>query len=447
MRARRLLAIVLLALVAPTARAAALEPTKHTLDNGLRVIIKPNPGGDIVALDLLLGAGAAAEPKELAGLRQLTQQLLLRGTQLHSGSELAESLESLGASLDISVGLDYVEVFALAPASAFAPVCRALAEIVTSPLFDAGQVESQRQAAIQFASSLEDDAFQSAYLLMRQTLYRDHPYGRAPSGAPESLSRITREQILEFYQTYYRPNNCVLAVSGNVALSPALAVIREAFGEWASGPLPATACPPPQPLLMSRLSLRERPFRVSYLVLGFLAPDIRDEDYFPLQIADALLSGGMSARLFTELRGRRALVYEVSSFYPTLAAESHFAARAVCLGRDFREVSQALLAEFRRLQEETVSEDELARAKQYLLGSYALSHQRNKQQAYYLAWYELLGAGYTFDQLYPKGIAAVTAEDVRRAARTYFTRYAQALLLPSLSPAPEDEPPPAAAQP
>jgi predicted Zn-dependent peptidase len=443
-KGRWLAAILLAALVgsANGARALAAGPddepgglaaSKHPLPNGLRVVIKPNPRGDIVALDLLVGASAAAEPEQLAGLRQLTQQLLLRGTQLHSGDELADYLEGLGASLDVAVGLDYVEVFALAPASAFAPVCRCLAEVVSRPLFDPGQLESQREAALQFASSLEDDPFQSAYLLMRQTLYGDHPYGRAPAGTPPSLARISRQDLLDFYHAYYRPNNAVLGISGNVSLPSALAAAAEAFGEWQPAPVPAVAAQAPRSLLISRLSVQEKPIRVSYLVVGFLAPGVGEEDYFPLQVAEAVLGGGMSSRLFTELRGRRGLVYEATCFYPTLAARGHFSASAVCQSEDFREVSEALVGEFRRLRENPLSGEELARAKQYLLGSYALAHQRNRQQAYYLAWYELLGVGYQFDQLYPRRIAAVTAEQVRRAAQNCFTRYAQALLLPQTS--------------
>ena len=439
MRARCLLAAALL-LLAQRGVGAALEPTKHTLGNGLRVIVKPNPGGDIVALELLVAAGAAAEPRELAGLRQLTQQLLLRGTQAHSGDEIADSLEGVGASLDVAVGLDYVEVFALAPASAFAVVCRALGEIITRPLFDPGQLENQRQTAIQFSSGLEDDAFQSAYLLMRETLYRDHPYGRGQAGTPDSLGRISRQNILDLYHAHYRPSNAVLAICGNVSPASALAVVEEAFRAWQPAPVRASPPPPPEPLLMSRLSVREKPLRVSYQMIGFPAPAVTDEDYFPLQVADAILGGGMSGRFFSELRAQRGLVYEVSTFYPTLSGESHFTVSAVSRASDFREVAQTLVAGFRLLREKPPSEEELDRAKQYLLGSYALAHQRNKQQAYYLAWYELLGLGYRFDQAYPQRISAVTAEEVRRAAWNYFTRYAQALLLPSGSlfqPAPE----------
>ena len=155
-----------------------------------------------------------------------------------------------------------------------------------------------------------------------------------------------------------------------------------------------------------------------------------DPDYYALQVIDSLLSGGASSRLPQHLREDLGLVYHVSSFYPTLAASSHFAIYAATAPHRLLAVKSAVLQALTRLIEEPVPPDELTRAKRYLLGSYALSHQRMKDQAYALAWYETLGLSGDFAEQYAAGLQAVTAADVQRAASAIFTRFALAVTMP-----------------
>jgi zinc protease len=178
------------------------------------------------------------------------------------------------------------------------------------------------------------------------------------------------------------------------------------------------------------MAARELPVRRAHLILGFASPPVADADYYALQVIDSLLSGGASSRLPQYLREELGLVYHISSFYPTLAGSSHFAIYAATAPNQLLPVKSAILQALTRLIEEPVPPDELARAKRYLLGSYALSHQRMKDQAYALAWYETLGLGADFAEQYAAGIEAVTAADVRRAAGAIFTRFALAVTMP-----------------
>jgi predicted Zn-dependent peptidase len=178
------------------------------------------------------------------------------------------------------------------------------------------------------------------------------------------------------------------------------------------------------------MSVRERPARRAHLMIGFPAPAAVENGYYAMQVIDSILGGGTTGMLAKRLRDEMGLVYEASSFYPTLSGQSHFAIYAVTDPSQLDTVKAAILEVVGALRDSPVSEAELSRAKSYLLGSYALSHQRMKDQAYSLAWYEILGLGVDFDQQYTKAIQAVTPQQVQEAAQTVFQHFALSVVLP-----------------
>ena len=168
-----------------------------------------------------------------------------------------------------------------------------------------------------------------------------------------------------------------------------------------------------------------------HLILGFLAPAADDPGYYAMQVIDSLLSGGAGGRLPQRIREDLGLVYHVSSFYPTLSTESHFAVYAATGPGHLPAVKSALVDALGELSEKTVSPEEIAHAKRYLLGSYALSHQRMKDQAYALAWYGILGLESGFEARYTAAIEAVTAADVQQTAQAVLRRFVLAVTMPT----------------
>jgi predicted Zn-dependent peptidase len=379
-----------------------------------------------VAIELLLDVSAADEPADQQGVRYLLQRLLLRGAAAETGGRLAE----VGGVAEATVGLDYVEIYALAPSNGFETALEIIAQGAQHPSLAPEQVEVQRRAAQEAARAARGDPFQETYLAFREALYQDHPYGRLTLGTPQSLAGITREDLVLFHQRNYVPNRAVLAICGGVGETRAMAAVRQAFSGWSAGlpgdgrlPAPDRRLPPVR-LTMSDVIVRERPVRGAHLLIGFPAPAADAEGYYALQVVDSILGGGATGRLPRRLRDELGLVYDVSSFHPTLAGESHFVIYAVVgqfapggLPYDLLETAKAAVLDLiADLQNRPVSEAELSRAKAYLLGSYALSHQRMKDQAYALAWYETLGLGVDFADRYADEVGAVTAEDVQEAA-------------------------------
>ena len=400
------------------------------LPNGLRVVVKPSMSTEVVAIELLLDISAGDEPADQEGLRNLVQRLLLRGTRAESGEAMARRLADVGGVAEARVGLDYVELYALAPANGFEVALDVIAEAVQSPAFDPDEVQKQIAGATEAARAARDDPFQETYLAFREALYPDHPYRELTLGSRSSLARIGWRDVVDFHQASYVPNRAVIAICGGVGEARAQAAVRQAFGDWAAGlPAPDRRLPPVE-LPMSDLTARERPVRRAHLIIGFPAPAAGEDGYYAAQVIDSMLGGGATAMLARKLRDEMGLVYEVSSFYPTLAGESHFAIYAVTDPRQLEAVEAAVIELVGALRDSPVSEAELSRAKSYLLGSYALSHQRMQDQAYALAWYEILGLGADFEQRYTQATRAVTAEQVQEAAQRVFQHFVLAVVLP-----------------
>ena len=423
---------VLLAAILLLARPSFGATTERLeLPNGLRVVVRPAPATDIVAIELLLDVSARDEPPGKHGIRSMIQRLLLRGTQSQPGAQMGQRLAEVGGVADVSVGLDYAEIYALVPSQGLETALELLAGAVRAPAFLPEEVEKQRRVALDAASSARDDAFRETYLAFRGRFYGEHPYGRDTSGDRDSLRAITREDIVRFHDRHYRPQNAVLAICGGVRPATAGRLARQFFGEWQSGesfpPRPRT---PPEPLQYSQAVAREVPTRQGHLLIGFPAPEAGQERYFVIQVIDSLLGGGSGARLNKVLREQEGIAYQIWSFHPTLAGESHFAVYAAADPLAMERTKELILGVLRGLCQETVPSEELARAKRYLLGSYALSRQRMKDQAYLLAWYEVLGLGVEFEGRYSEAVSAVTAEDVQAMANAIFRRFVVAVSLP-----------------
>jgi len=424
------LLVVLCAMVLMPA-AYGDEVTRSTFPNGLRLTVKADPGTDIVAIDLLLDISAADEPAEKAGIRYLTQRLLLRGSKNETGDGMAQRLSRVGGVADTSIGLDYVEVYALVPADGFELALSMLADIVRAPAFLPEQVEQQRQSAAETSKAGYQDPFQATYLALREGLYGDGPYARSTLGEPRSLAAITRENVLAFHREYYVPGRAVLAICGGISPARALHTVRAGFGDWRGSaiiPRPKQATPP---LPSSEVVARELPIRRAQLMIGFPAPAVGEPGYYELQIIDSLLTGRSGARLPKLIREQLGLAYEVSSFYPTLAGPSHFAIHVVTEPYALDAVRTAVIDALTKLAHEPPSAEELARAKRYLLGSYALGRQRMKDQAYALAWYEILGLGSDFGERYVAAEQAVTPSQVQQAAATLTRGFVLAVTMPA----------------
>jgi predicted Zn-dependent peptidase len=389
------------------------------LTNGLKVLVVPNPVVDIVSFRFFVRSGAREQT--LPGIAHLVGALLTKGSERHSSLELAGKVEALGAFLGADSNPDYMLVSAKSLGEDFPTVLALAAELLHGAIFPEAELELERRVTLQALRSQQERPVTVAYNQLRAALYGDHPYAFSDLGTEWGVGSLTREDLNAFYRTHFRPDNTVFVAVGPLEPERVLRLIEEHLGAWSAPHAPLLRRPLLEGSLGRSQKLRQvQPTQQSTVMIGYEAAAVRSEDFPALKLIGAYLGNGLSSRLFTELREKRGLAYEVSAFYPTRLDRSHFVAYIGTAPDNTRTCEEGLRFETERLAEAALCDEEVETARSKLLGQYALGKQTNSQIAQLLGWYEALGLGVGFDEEYIRTLGAVAATDLREVARRYF---------------------------
>jgi len=418
---------LLLLILAATAACPLAAFQRVRLGNGLTVLVAPDDA-NVVSIRAALRITAGDEPVGQEGVRFLTQQLLLRGTAGCSGRELAKTADALGAVLQAGVETDYVYLQADAPAEAMPAVLTLVSQALLQPSFPEAEVEAAKEAALRLVRPLAPGAAAQAGMLAG--LYGAHPYARGESGVGPAVARLSRAAVVAFHRRCYVPERTVVAVCGRVDVREALALATRLLGGWAPGSSAAVCAAAPAAQPDTRPRVCELPVSDCYLMLGFRVPGLADADYPALAVLNTLLGMGMGSRLYAAMRDREGLAYQVYSRQGQLLRDNYLAITVVVPPGRLEAARQAVLAEIAQLQQSPPSEAEMLRARRYTVGTYLLDHQRNRDLARYLCWYEVLGLGYTYDERFPALVERVGAADLMRVARQCLQRGSLSVVLP-----------------
>jgi zinc protease len=395
---------------------------RSQLANGITVLTIANPSADIVSGRFFIPAGSRWEADAQAGLAQLLTSLLTKGTERLSALEIADRIESVGAGLGAETTADYMKLSLKTVTADLGDIFKLAGEILRSPSFPEAQIELERKQIIQAIRSQTEQPFNNAYRQMRTLLYGAHPYSRSSLGTAATLAQITRQDLVNYHRQHIRPDRLIISLAGRITPDEAIEMVTQVFGDWE---IPQSA----PPTLTTHSVSTQPQYQIEYqatqqaiVMLGYLAPPIHDPDCIALKLVDSYLSNGMSSRLFVELREKRGLAYDVSSFYPTRLDTSHF---AVYMGTNPINTGIAvsgLRAEVDRLCMEPLSASELQTTKDKLLGQYALGKQTNGQLAQTYGWYELLGLTPNFDIEFNQAIEQLTSRELLTAADKYLSQ-------------------------
>lgn len=430
---RRLLAPLLaLALAAPCATAAqapADDVGVTRLDNGLTVMIRENKVAPVVAVALLLRMGARWETPANAGISNFTHAVMVKGTTKRSGGDIADAVASLGGKISAAGDVDYSGIQGTALARFWRELLEITAELALSPAMNPAEVDGERDWILSRLQRRRDNAPARAFDEFYATLYGAHPYGLPSIGTRESLARIDHAAIMAWYRAFYRPERMTLVVSGQVSAPEVLAEARRLFGGVpASAPAPDPRIPAPQ--ASGRRVVVEQPSQQTQILVGGLAPSLDHPDHAAVKVLSTILGGGMAGRLFVELRDKSALAYTAASYYDPVHEPGALVLYLGTAPGNAVKAEQALLAEVQKIRDVPVSAAELARAKGYLLGRYAMDRRTNERIAWYLGFYEVEGVGRAYPERYRRQVEEVTVADVQRVARTYLGTLSSVVLGP-----------------
>jgi zinc protease len=397
------------------------SPVHRTvLNNGIVVLVAENQAADIIAARIFVRAGNCYEKAEQAGLAHLLSTVLTKGCDGLSSLEIAEIVESVGASLGADTAADYFLLSMKTVTLDFAEILTLAGRILRSPTFPEAEVELERRIALQDIRSQQEQPFTIAFDQLRQIMYQNHPYARSALGNEATMSRLTRADLIDYHQTHFRPDNIVISIAGRIIPEDAIALVEKVFGDWQAPPnqlLPKLDLPKLN--VEPQVKVIPQPTQQSIIMLGYLGPSVVSCDYAPLKLLSTYLGNGLSSRLFVELREKRGLAYEVSAFYPTRIFPASFVVYMGTAPENSQVALSSLRTEVDLLSTMQLEKDALQAAKNKILGQYALGKQTNGQIAQVYGWYEILGLGIDFDREFQETIACVSAADATAAAEQY----------------------------
>ena len=402
-----------------TASLQAQSIHRTVLNNGIVVLIAENPAADIIAARIFVQAGSCWESQEQSGLAHLLSAVLTKGTQKLSSLEIAERVESIGASLSTDAATDYFLLSLKTVSADFAEMLELAGQILRSPSFPEVEVELERRLTLQAIRSQQEQPMTIAFDQLRQAMYQNHPYAMSGLGTEATMATLSRADLQQYHQTYFRPDNLVISIAGRVTPA-AVALVEQVFGDWQAPHSPLPTLTLPTPTHQPHQTMTSQQTQQSIVMLGYLAPSVQEADYTALKLLSTYLGNGLSSRLFVELREKRGLAYEVSAFYPTRQDVSPF---VVYMGTDPKNTAialEGLRTEVELLCTTQLSESALQTAKNKLLGQYALGKQTNAQIAQVFGWYETIGLGIAYDTQFQSVVAGVTTAELQQAACQYF---------------------------
>jgi zinc protease len=420
---RRLLPGVLGALALwwiATGVAAAEGPQRARLPSGLTVLVRESAATPVVAASLVVRMGSRWETEDNAGISHLLQQVLLKGTTSRSSLDVAETAEGLGGGISASADMDYSEIRATALARNWKKMLDLVADVALRPSLPDGEIDGERRAVLTALRNRQDQPFPLAIDTVMSRVYGDHPYGRPVLGRPAALERLDRGALLAYHQRFFRAPRMILAVSGDVSAGEVMAEVARLF---ADAPTDDPEVEPNLPAAAARAdrTVLIKPAAQAQVLIAFLAPPTTHADYAAVKVLSTALGGGMAGRLFTEVRDKRGLAYSTASLYPSRLGPGVFYTQLGTAPVNQARAEAAVLVELERIRQSPVSPAELARAKAYLLGQFALDRRTNARLAWYDTFFEALGVGPDFADRYVRAVEAVTAADVQRVAGTYLT--------------------------
>ena len=391
------------------------------LPNGLRVVLLRSDKVPTFNMQMVVLSGGLADRADYHGLASFTATLLREGTTHRSSKEIAEQTDALGTTLAATSGLSSLTstVTTSGLVENLDQTLDIFADVIRNPSFPQSEVDKYKARTLaqqQFQRSVPQFLAQEQF---SKAIYGSHPASLVTPPA-ESIKKLTSKDLSEFHSTYYRPNNSILAVVGDVTMKDLMPKLQKAFGDWQKADIPAVTIPAAPSQQGAMIYLIDRPGSVqTVLQLGTLGIERTSPDYFAVLLADRVLGGGPSGRLFLNLREDKGYTYGAYSGF----ASSKYRGTWNASSEVRTEVTEGAMKEFKyefeRIGTEKVSADELENAKRAIIGSFALSLEQPASLLQNIITQKIYNLPANYWDTYPQHVSAITADDVQRVAQKY----------------------------
>jgi zinc protease len=392
-----------------------------TLSNGLRVVLLESHKVPTFTTQMVVFSGGLADRPDYHGLATFTAALMREGTAKRASKDIAEQVDALGATLAATSGLASLTstVTASGLIENLDQTLDIFADVVRNPTFPQTEVDKYKTRTL---ANLQFQRSNPQFLALEQlnrAIYGDHPAALI-SAPPESIKKLTSKDLADFHSTYFRPNNAMLAIVGDVTLKEIMPKIEKTFGDWQKADVPAVTIPQAPSQSASRIVLIDRPGSVqTVLQLGNLGIERTSPDYFSVLLADRILGGGPSGRLFLNLREDKGYTYGAYSGFGGSKYRGTWTSSSEVRNDVTEGAMKEFMYELTRLRKDPVTPEELDNAKRAIVGSFALSLEQPQSLLQNIITQKIYNLPADYWDAYPQKVAAITAEDVQRVAQKY----------------------------
>ncbi len=388
---------------------------RSVLPGGLRVVTEAVPGVRSAAVGVWVGIGSRDEALPEHGASHFLEHLLFKGTQRRDAMEISSVMDAVGGELNAFTAKEYTCYYARVLDTDLALAVDVVSDLVTSALVAPADVESERGVILEEISMHDDDPGDVVHDAFAEALYGDHPLGRPVIGTVDSVQTLTAEAVAGYYRGRYTPENMVVSVAGNVEHELVLQLVAQAFGVVAPGE-PAALRPWAPPPALTGAVVEDRPTEQAHLVLGMHGLARDDPRRYALSVLSNALGGGMSSRLFQEVREKRGLAYSVYSYSSHHHDTGMFGIYAGCSPSRVDEVLGLCREELASVADKGVTDEEISRAQGQMRGSLVLGLEDTGSQMSRIGKAELVNGEVLPVEVLLERIAAVTPDDVRAVA-------------------------------
>jgi predicted Zn-dependent peptidase len=369
---------------------------RSVLPSGVRILTEQVPSSQSVSVSFSVAVGSRDETNNHFGSTHFLEHLLFKGTKKRTAMDIAVAFDSVGGSSNASTGKEHTSYYAKVQDRALPIAVEVIADMLTSSLIDETEFENERPVILEELAMNDDDPQDVVHEAFSTAVLGDHPLGRPIGGTVETITAVSREAVWEHYQKNYRPQDLVVAAAGSVDHQELIQLVEKGLSE-AGWDLGLAAKPVPRRLLNpatinrgTTLDVIHRPISQVNILVGSEGLTVDDPRRYAMGVLNTVLGGGMSSRLFQEIREKRGLAYSVYSFNQGYSDASTFGLYAGCSPAKAQEVTELMIQELEKVAESGITAGELSLAKGNISGSLALKFESNQARMSRLASAEIV---------------------------------------------------------
>lgn len=402
--------------------ASALEVKKDVLPNGLKVIHIERHNLPIIIVNLTIKASPLDEEDEKAGTAYLTSTMLSEGTKNRTSSEISEEIEFLGASLSSSINSDYSTLSLSVLKKDIQKGFDLFSDILLNPIFPEEELKRKKELLKGSLKQKEQDPSFIASKEFIKEVYGDHPYGRLITGTPETIENIQRQDIINFYNSYYTPDNSFLVVVGDVTSEELKSLIKKYLSEWQRQRKGVTKKKELEFKRSKKVKVINRSISQANIIFGHIGIPRNNPDYYAVSVMNYILGGGgLTSRLMKTIREDMGLTYSINSSFTYNKESGHFEIEVQTKNENAATVIREIINQIEKIKNEPVSKQELEDAKSFLIGSFPRRLETTRRISDFLSAVEFYDLGDDYIKKYFEYIQNVTVEDVLSVAKKYLS--------------------------